>query len=157
MLSVSLFGANRTPVRSITKRTISLKVRLGVCLIVGCSLSSGRDLGGYLLSDRKYAIQHEVRGREHYLSLQRVAERNERTVLRWQTLDVIRVRLRRHEFVCLGPTFRQGAHEEVVAIAVEDAEHTHIVTRAWRPDLANGKLSPTSPQGLTCDVDECDD
>lgn len=127
-------------------------------LFVGCSSTSRREsLGGYLLSDQQYAIQHDVRGRDHYLSLERVAERNERTVLRWQTLDVVRVRLRRHEFVCLGPTFREGGHEEVVAIAVEDPEHSHSVTRAWRPDLRNARLSRMSPEGLTCDVDECDD
>lgn len=130
-----------------------------ICLAAaGCSVLARPDLtSAFLLPDETHAIRSRIRGTRLVLELERVAERNERRVLHWHPLDRVETTVAKGDFACLVAAERDGA--SYVVFAREDPpHHRHPVTRAWRIDLAAGRLVPeANPTGLECHVDECND
>lgn len=112
------------------------------------------DLGGFLLSDERHAIQHSARGADHRLELQRIVQTRNLYPIRWETTDIVNITLDPDLFLCLTPA-RAADGADVVVIYREDESHRHEARYAW--DVRGAKLVAVDPAGLVCDVDECDD
>ena len=112
------------------------------------------DLGGFLLSDGLFSIQHYASGDRHRLELRRRVKTRNWVPARWETTDVVELTLTPKLFLCLTPA-RAADGAEVIVIAREDEGHE--ARHAWRLDADAAKLVVTDPKGLVCDLAECHD
>lgn len=132
---------------------------LSICLILtlaaGCASTTTdegwEDWGGFTLTDNQFAVHHRVREGAHRLELlRRIGTGDD---IRWETLDVVPLEMPANTLVCLTAT-REGERADYVALAEDDATHSHRVLRAWRVDTSRRKLVSAAADGVTCQMKE---
>jgi hypothetical protein len=141
-------------------------MRITLCLATGllCTLLLGgcastlsdegwEDWGGFTLTDNQYAVHHRVRDGAHRLELLRKSGDRDGGTVRWDILDAVPLDVPESALVCLTAS-RAGERADYVALAEDDAAHSHHVLKAWRVDTSRRKLVSADVGGVTCHAAE---
>lgn len=123
----------------------------------GEKVSNGAtDLGGGLLSDEDYGVSRFQKERKYMLWLERIVERNEAGVPRWEVRDVLFFDLlkKNQEFLFSysSPCTQNKRKNLDLIVLAERAPpaKTYKVLKAWQANVKEEKFESVSIQGIVC-------
>lgn len=126
-------------------------------VVVGETLPNGvKDLGGGLLSDENYGVSRFLKGKKHYLWLEKITGRDSEGVPNWIVKDVLEfdtLRKNQEFLFSYSSTCTTGGAESLDTIVL--AEHQpktkrYKVLKAWKANLSREKFEKISTRGIQC-------
>ena len=126
-------------------------------VVVGETLPNGvKDLGGGLLSDENYGVSRFLKGKKHYLWLEKITGRDSEGVPSWIVKDVLEFNTlgKNQEFLfSYSSTCAKGNMENLDTIVL--AEHkpktrNYKILKAWKANLSTEKFEKISTKGIVC-------
>ena len=114
------------------------------------------DLGGGLLSDEDYGVSRFKKGEKYMLWLEKIVERNEAGVPKWEVKDVLSFnklyKNRKFLFSYSSPCKQNGRENIDLIVLAESAPKTksYKVLKAWRADVEREKFQSVSIKGIVC-------
>ena len=125
-------------------------------VVSGQTLPNGvKDLGGGLLSDDNYGVTRYLKGKKHYLWLEKIVSRDSDGVPSWIVTDVLEFNdlKQNQEFLfSYSSTCRLNGREDldVIVLAELQKNKTYKILQAWKANDKNEKFEKVSTSGIKC-------
>ncbi len=118
--------------------------------------NGARDLGGGLLSDEDYGVTRFRKGKNYMLWLERIVERNEAGVPKWEVLDVLSFgKLKKNQAFLFSHSSpcRDNERENldlIVLAEIEPKTKTYKVLKAWQANVEKEEFESVSIEEIVC-------
>jgi hypothetical protein len=126
-------------------------------VVVGEMLPNGaKDLGGGLLSDENYGVTRFLKGKKHYLWLEKIAGRDRDGVPNWIVKDVLEFDAlkKNQEFLfsysSTCTTNGKESPDTVVLAEINPKTKKYKVLKAWKANISKEKFESLSVKGIAC-------
>lgn len=129
-------------------------------VVVGETLPNGaKDLGGGLLSDENYGVSRFLKGKKHYLWLEKITERDEDGVPGWVVKDVLEFdTLRKNQeflfsYSSICTTDGEENLDTIVLAEHQPKTKRYKILKAWKVNLDREKFEKISTRGIQCQAE----